>query len=95
LSIAAFTVAGFAAGPIYPMIMLIGGRLYPGRAAAITGMLSAAAVVGGLVYPPVMGSLSVAAGIDVAMLGTAILAVLSGVLAFAAGLLVRRRSTAA
>jgi fucose permease len=95
LSIAAFTVAGFAAGPIYPMIMLIGGRLYPGRAAAITGMLSAAAVVGGLVYPPVMGSLSVAAGIDVAMLGTAILAVLSGVLAFAAGLLVMRRSAAA
>jgi hypothetical protein len=43
----------------------------------------------------VMGSLSVAAGIDVAMLGTAILAVLSGVLAFAAGLLVMRRRAAA
>jgi fucose permease len=84
LSIAAFTVAGFACGPIYPMVMLIGGRLYPGRAAAITGMLSAAAVVGGLAYPPVMGTLSLTAGIDVAMLGTAALAALCGVLAVAA-----------
>jgi fucose permease len=83
-SIAAFTVAGFAFGPIYPMIMLIGGRLYPGRAAAITGMLSAAAVIGGLIYPPVMGTLSVSLGIDLAMLGTAILAVASGALAFVA-----------
>ena len=85
LAIAAFTVAGFALGPIFPTIILIGGRLYPGRAAAVTGMLSAAAVIGGLVYPPVMGNLSVSIGIDAAMLGTALLAAVSGVLAFAVG----------
>ena len=84
-AIALFTLAGFACGPIYPMIMLIGGRLYPGRATAMTGMLSAAAVVGGLIYPPVMGTISVSAGIGVAMLGTALLAAMSGVLAFTVG----------
>jgi fucose permease len=88
LAIAAFAVAGFACGPIFPTIILIGGRLYPQRAAAVTGILSAAGVVGGLVYPPVVGALSVSIGIRAAMLGTAILAAMSGVLALASG---RRR----
>jgi MFS family permease len=44
-------------------------------------MLSRAAVVGGLLYPPVRGTISVSAGIGLAMLGTALLAAMSGVLA--------------
>ncbi|HEY3522073.1 MAG TPA: MFS transporter, partial [Candidatus Limnocylindrales bacterium] len=52
LSIALFTFAGFAFGPVYPTIMLIADRLYPGRAAAVTGLLAGIAVVGSVGYPP-------------------------------------------
>ena len=55
------------------MIMAIGGDRYPGRSAAVGGLLAGAAVVGSIVYPPVMGFLSVTVGLKVAMLGTAVL----------------------
>lgn len=77
LSIALFGVSGFAFGPVYPMIMTIGGALYPRRLAAVTGGLAGAAVVGGIVYPPLMGFISDNAGIGVAMLGAGLLAVAS------------------
>jgi nitrate/nitrite transporter NarK len=53
--------------------MTIGGDRFPGRAAAMTGVLSAAGVVGSLAYPPLMGVISVTAGLQVAMLGIAVL----------------------
>jgi fucose permease len=71
LSIAMFTLVGFASGPIYPLIMAIGGERFPDRGAAMTGTLGAAAVLGSLVYPPLMGVISVTAGLPLAMLGTA------------------------
>jgi fucose permease len=71
LSIALFTLVGFASGPIYPLIMAIGGERFPDRGAAMTGTLGAAAVLGSLVYPPLMGVISVTAGLPLAMLGTA------------------------
>jgi fucose permease len=74
LSIALFALSGFAFGPVYPMIMTIGGALYPGRLAAVTGGLAGSAVVGGIVYPPLMGFISVEAGIGVAMFGAGLLA---------------------
>ncbi|HEU4672231.1 MAG TPA: MFS transporter [Candidatus Limnocylindrales bacterium] len=83
-SIVLFTLAGFAFGPVYPIIILIADRLYPGRAAAVTGLLAGVAVVGSVGYPPLMGLISVSAGLVAAMFGAALLAVLAaGLLAFA------------
>lgn len=74
LAVGLFALAGFAFGPIYPLIMAVAGQRFPGRTAAVAGLLSSAAVVGGLVYPPVMGFLSDSVGLAVAMLGTGLLA---------------------
>ena len=72
-SIALFGVVGFAYGPVYPLIMAVGGDRYPSRSAAVSGFLSGTAVVGAIVYPPIMGFISVEAGLGVAMIGAAIL----------------------
>jgi len=73
VSIVLFGVVGFASGPIYPMIMAVGGERFPDRAAALSGILAGAAVTGSVVYPPLMGFLSVSIGLPAAMLGTALL----------------------
>jgi len=85
LSVALFTVAGFVSGPIYPLIVAIGGERFPGRSAAVGGFLSGTAVIGGVFYPPVMGFLSVTVGLPVAMIGTAMLALACGVVLFMTG----------
>lgn len=89
-SIALFAVAGIATGPVFPMIIAIGGDRYPDRSAAVGGVLSGSAVVGSVIYPPVMGFLSVTVGLTVAMLGTVVLGLAS---AGALVLVGRRRST--
>src|SRR4029453_12464587 len=75
VSIALFAIAGIGSGPIFPMIQAIGGERYPDRSAAVSGLLTGCGVVGGTVYPPVMGVLSVTIGLTAAMYGTAILAI--------------------
>jgi fucose permease len=70
-------VVGFASGPVFPLIIALGGERHPDRSAAVSGVLTAAAVAGGVVYPPVMGFLSVNVGLVVAMLGTGVLGVTS------------------
>jgi fucose permease len=74
LSIAAFAAAGVASGPVFPMIIAIGGDRYPQRSAAVGGSLAGMAVIGSTIYPPAMGFLSVAVGLAVAMLGNVLLA---------------------
>ncbi len=74
VSIVLFFLVGAAMGPVYPMIMAIGGDRYPDRVAAVSGSLGAAAVAGSIVYPPLMGFLSVTVGLTVAMTGAALLA---------------------
>jgi MFS family permease len=76
-SIALFAVVGFASGPVFPLIIAIGGERHPNRSAAVSGFLTSAAVVGGVIYPPVMGFVSVSVGLPAAMMGTAILALAS------------------
>jgi fucose permease len=76
-SIALFAVVGFASGPVFPLIIAIGGERHPDRSAAVSGFLTSAAVVGGVIYPPVMGFVSVSVGLPAAMMGTAILALAS------------------
>jgi fucose permease len=75
LSIAAFAAAGVASGPVFPMIVAIGGERYPERSAAVGGSLTGMAIIGSVVYPPTMGFLSVTVGLTVAMLGNSLLAV--------------------
>jgi len=74
-SLVLFGLVGFAFGPVYPLVMAAAGTLLPGRAALVTTTLTAAAVVGAIAYPPVVGLLSVTVGLRVAMLGAAGLAV--------------------
>ena len=88
VSIALFALAGVASGPIFPMIVAIGGERYRDRSAAVSGFLGGTGVVGSIVYPPIMGFLSVTVGLTVAMLGNAVLAV-----ACAAALILVGRST--
>lgn len=90
-SIVLFGVVGFAFGPIYPLIMAVAGDRYPARTAAVSGFLSGFAVVGAIVYPPLMGFVSVAIGLGVAMAGAAGLVLACGI----ALLLVGRRAPAA
>jgi fucose permease len=62
VSIVLFGLVGFAFGPVYPLIMAVGGDRYPARSAAVSGFLSGFAVVGAIVYPP-MGFVSVGVGL--------------------------------
>jgi len=73
ISIALFAISGAASGPIFPMILAIGGERYPDRSAAVSALLTGFGVVGGTIYPPLMGVLSVTVGLTVAMFGNVVL----------------------
>jgi MFS transporter, FHS family, glucose/mannose:H+ symporter len=73
LSIAFFGLAGVASGPVFPMIVALGGERYPARSAAVGGTLVGFAVVGSIIYPPAIGFLSVTVGLPIAMAGNALL----------------------
>jgi fucose permease len=77
--VALFALAGLAAGPIAPMIVVVGGDRYPDRSAAVGGSLTAAAVAGAIGLPTLMGFLSVTVGLTVAMLLTVAFGLLSAV----------------
>jgi len=91
IAIGLFGVVGFAFGPVYPTIMLIGDRLYPGRAAAVSGLLAGVAVAGAVGYPPLMGAISVGAGLGVGLVGAAALSAACAVL-LVVGVRAARRS---
>ena len=82
-SIVLFGLVGFAFGPVYPLIMAVAGDLYPARSAAVSGFLSGSAVIGAILYPPLMGFISVEAGLGVAMIGAALLAFACAAVLFA------------
>ena len=85
VSIALFAIAGVACGPIYPLIIASAGTLYPARANAVSGILTAAAVSGSVIYPPAMGFISTnGLGLGVGMAGAGLIAmVCAGALALA------------
>ena len=89
-SIVLFGVVGFAFGPVYPLIMAVAGDLFPTRSAAVSGFLSGAAVVGAILYPPIMGFVSVGVGLQAAMLGAAVLALVCAAVLYAVARLSRR-----
>ena len=73
VSIALVTRTGVACGPIFPMIIAIGGERHADRSAGVGALLTGFGVVGGTVYPPLMGVLSVTVGLTAAMLGNVLL----------------------
>ncbi len=77
LRIVLFAVAGFAAGPIYPTIMAMGGGYYPSRTSLVSSVLAASGVMGSIVYPPLMGAVSDAIGLPVGMAGAGLLAIVA------------------
>jgi MFS transporter, FHS family, glucose/mannose:H+ symporter len=83
-SIALFGLVGFASGPVFPMIVAIAGDRFPERSAAVGGFMTAAAVVGAVLYPPVMGFMSVNVGLAAAMIGAGALSLASTVALLAA-----------
>jgi FHS family glucose/mannose:H+ symporter-like MFS transporter len=92
LSAALFGLTGLFYGPIYPMIMAIGGAIYPHRLARLSGSLAASAVVGVLAYPPIIGLMSASLGVRAGLLGAAALGVPMALsIALAAGFRIRGR----
>jgi fucose permease len=75
LAAACFGLAGLFSGPIYPMIIALGGNIYPHRLATLSGSLAAAAVVGSLIYPPLIGLMAAGIGIRGGLMGAALLGV--------------------
>ena len=89
-----FLVAGFALGPVYPMIMAVASALFPHRAAAVAGILTAAGVVGSITYPPLMGLIAGVASLAAGMLGAVALMFASAGAVVAAGRLAGRHASA-
>lgn len=87
-----FMLAGLAFGPVYPMIMSLGGSLAPHRAAAVAGVITAAGVAGAVSYPPLMGVIGEVAGLGAAMAGAAVLAIGAAGAVAVAGRVARRGS---
>jgi fucose permease len=92
LAMVLFAITGLAFGPVYPLIMSIGGTLYPRRRAAVTGSLVTVAVVGSTIYPPVMGFISETVSLGLAMIGAAGLATACALALLAAGRVTGRSS---
>jgi fucose permease len=70
-----FWIVGTFFGPIYPMVMAIGGDLYPNRISVLSSGLSAAAISGSIFYPPLLGFLGERIELRTGMLGAACLGI--------------------
>ena len=75
LAAVCFGFAGLFSGPIYPMIIALGGNIYPHRLSTLSGSLAAAAVVGSLIYPPLIGLMAASIGIRGGLMGAALLGI--------------------
>jgi len=94
LTAALFALTGLFCGPIYPMIMALGGNLYPRRLAALSGALSGAAVAGSIIYPPLMGLMASRIGLRGGMIGAALLGLPAALGIIGARAAARRGATA-
>jgi fucose permease len=90
---ALYGLAGLFYGPVYPRSLAIGGTIYPRRVAALSGSLGAAAVVGSVVYPPLVGLLATPIGLLAGLVGASLLGMPTA-LAIMTAYAVSRRSAA-
>jgi len=74
VAVLCFALAGFAAGPIYPMIMAIAGSRYPDRTSTVASVLASAGIVGSIVYPPLLGAISSTVGLRAGIAGAGVMA---------------------
>ena len=79
-AIAMFAATGFVLGPVYPGIILVGGRISTTHKDAVTSLLASAGVAGAVVYPPLMGAISLGAGLGVAIGGAGLLCAVGALL---------------
>jgi MFS family permease len=70
-----FALTGVFVGPIYPLIIAIGGDLYPRRLPLLSGGLTTAATLGAIIYPPLMGFVADWVGIRIGLIGAAVLGI--------------------
>jgi MFS family permease len=75
LTVGTLVVAGYISGPIYPLIISIGGDMYPHRLSRLSGGMTMAATIGVLLCPPLIGFLADEHGIRSGLLGAAILGI--------------------
>ncbi len=68
-----FTLAGACYGPVFSMIMAIGGSVYLHQIAALSGGLTTAASAGAIIYPPLMDVLASRIRLGGGMFGAALL----------------------
>jgi MFS family permease len=55
--------AGFFTGPVFPLLIAIGGDLFPHHLGRMTGGMTVAATIGALSYPPLIGFIAEAASL--------------------------------
>jgi fucose permease len=75
VAVAMFGLVGLFSGPVYPLIIAIGGDLYPRRLSTLSGGLSFAATLGAVIYPPLIGFVAAEWGIGVGLFGGAVLGI--------------------
>jgi fucose permease len=86
-----YGLTGLFYGPIFPMLMVIGGRIYPHRLAVLSGSLGAASTVGATVYPGLMGLAAAQYGLGAGLLGAAMLGLPAALAVWGAVILARRQ----
>ena len=91
VSIAAFAVAGFFSGPVFPMIVALGGERHPERSAAVGASLTGFGIVGSVRLSAGDGPALGHGRPDVAMLGNVVLALGAAVALVAYGRATRDR----
>jgi len=90
LAVVLYGLSGLGFGPVYPMIMAMGGTIYPHRLATLSGGLAGAASVGAIAYPPLIGLLSARIGIGGGLIGAGLIGIPTGLALIAAHRAVRR-----
>lgn len=73
-----FGLVGIAFGPFFPLMVAAAGARLPSRSATVASTLIFSSVIGASLYPPAIGFLSGAVGLQVAMVGTGLLALAAG-----------------
>jgi fucose permease len=76
LAVAALTIAGLGAAPIYPTIMSLACARFPRMTGTVTGLITTATAAGTLLGPATVGRLGDALGLERALLAVVVAALL-------------------
>lgn len=79
VTVVMLVIGGYLCGPIYPLILSIGGDMYPHRLSRLSGGMTMAATFGVLLCPPLIGFLADTQGIRTGLIGAALVGIPSAV----------------